>query len=116
MGQDVGRVLARGPRRVDRYRRGTRATSATFTGPSAFGCCARSSTPYWAILRRARQFERFILSLRPDDLLAAEPQLARLTVPTLIVWATQDMFFDLSWAYWLKSAPLGRTGGRRRSR
>ena len=52
---------------------------------------------------RARQFERFILSLRPDDLLAAEPQLARLTVPTLIVWATQDVFFDLSWAYWLKN-------------
>ena len=52
---------------------------------------------------RARQFERFILSLRPDDLLAAEPQLARLTVPTLIVWATQDVFFDLSWAYWLTS-------------
>lgn len=52
---------------------------------------------------RARQFERFILSLRPDDLLAAEPQLARLTVPTLIVWATQDVFFDLSWAYRLKS-------------
>jgi pimeloyl-ACP methyl ester carboxylesterase len=52
---------------------------------------------------RARQFERFILSLRPDDLLAAEPQLARLTVPTLIVWATQDVFFELSWAYWLKN-------------
>jgi pimeloyl-ACP methyl ester carboxylesterase len=52
---------------------------------------------------RARQFERFILSLRPDDLLAAEPQLARLTVPTQIVWATQDVFFDLSWAYWLES-------------
>ncbi len=52
---------------------------------------------------RARQFERFILSLRPDDLLAAEPRLARLTVPTLIVWATQDVFFDLPWAYWLKS-------------
>lgn len=52
---------------------------------------------------RARQFERFILSLRPDDLLAAEPQLARLTVPTLIVWATQDVFFDLFWAYWLKN-------------
>jgi pimeloyl-ACP methyl ester carboxylesterase len=30
---------------------------------------------------RARQFERFILSLRPDDLLAAEPRLAQLTVP-----------------------------------
>jgi pimeloyl-ACP methyl ester carboxylesterase len=51
---------------------------------------------------RARQFERFLLSLRPDDLLAAEPELARLTVPTLIVWGTGDVFFELSWAYWLK--------------
>jgi pimeloyl-ACP methyl ester carboxylesterase len=50
---------------------------------------------------QARQFERLILSLRPDDLLAAEPQLAQLTVPTLIAWATHDVFFDLSWAYWL---------------
>jgi len=33
---------------------------------------------------------------------AAEPELARLTVPTLIVWGTGDVFFELSWAYWLK--------------
>ena len=59
--------------------------------------------PVLGTAERARQFERFILSLRPEDLLAVEPQLARLTVPTLIVWATQDVFFDLSWAYWLKS-------------
>jgi len=51
---------------------------------------------------RARQFERFLLSLRPDDLLAAEPELARQTAPTLIVWGTGDVFFELSWAYWLK--------------
>jgi pimeloyl-ACP methyl ester carboxylesterase len=59
--------------------------------------------PVLGTAERARQFERFILSLRPDDLLAAEPRLARLTVPTLMVWATQDVFFDLSWAYWLKN-------------
>jgi pimeloyl-ACP methyl ester carboxylesterase len=59
--------------------------------------------PVLGTTERARQFERFILSLRPDDLLAAEPQLAQLTVPTLIVWGTHDEFFDLSWAYWLKN-------------
>jgi pimeloyl-ACP methyl ester carboxylesterase len=52
---------------------------------------------------RASQFERFILSLVPGDLLAVEARLAQLTVPTLIVWGTQDVFFDLSWAYWLES-------------
>jgi pimeloyl-ACP methyl ester carboxylesterase len=51
---------------------------------------------------RAKQFERLILSLAPDDLLAAEDALSRLTVPTLIVWGTGDTFFELSWAYWLK--------------
>jgi pimeloyl-ACP methyl ester carboxylesterase len=52
---------------------------------------------------RARQFERFLLALAPDDLLAVEPQLSRLSVPTLVVWATHDVFFELSWAYWLKN-------------
>jgi pimeloyl-ACP methyl ester carboxylesterase len=27
-----------------------------------------------------------------------------LDVPTLIVWGTADVFFDLKWAYWLKDA------------
>ena len=51
---------------------------------------------------QARGFERLLVSLRPDDLLAVEPALARLTVPTLIVWGTDDVFFELSWAYWLR--------------
>jgi pimeloyl-ACP methyl ester carboxylesterase len=59
-------------------------------------------TPVLGTAERARQFERLILSIRPDDLLAAEPRLAQLAVPTLIAWATHDVFFDLSWAYWLK--------------
>ena len=39
---------------------------------------------------------------RPRDLLAAEPDLAKLQVPTLMVWGTGDRFFDVKWAYWLR--------------
>lgn len=59
---------------------------------------------------RAQLLERLLLSLRPDDLLAAEHDLSLLTVPTLIVWATGDVFFGLSWAYWLKDLIPGATG------
>ncbi len=55
----------------------------------------------------ARQFQRFVAGLRPDDLLAVEPQLARLQVPTLIVWGTDDVFFPLSDAYWLRDTIPG---------
>jgi pimeloyl-ACP methyl ester carboxylesterase len=51
---------------------------------------------------RARQFQRLLAGLRPDDLLAVEPALARLAVPTLLVWGTDDRFFPLSDAQWLR--------------
>ena len=56
--------------------------------------------------RYAVEFEAMIgrgllLGLGPADLLASEPALRELDVPTLIVWATDDKFFDLKWAYWL---------------
>ncbi len=50
---------------------------------------------------RARQFQRLLLSLRPSDLLEVEPDLCRSPVPTLVVWGTDDRFFDTSWAHWL---------------
>jgi hypothetical protein len=43
-----------------------------------------------------------VAGLGPADLLAAEPALRNLDVPTLIVWGTGDAFFDLKWAYWLR--------------
>jgi pimeloyl-ACP methyl ester carboxylesterase len=58
---------------------------------------------------RARQFERFLLSMSASDLLDAEPELAKLTVPTLVVWATGDTFFEKSWAYWLQQTIPGVT-------
>jgi pimeloyl-ACP methyl ester carboxylesterase len=55
----------------------------------------------------ARQFQRLITSLRARDLLAIEPALGRLQVPTLIVWGTGDKFFSHKWAYWLRDAIPG---------
>ncbi len=57
----------------------------------------------------AERFERMLSLLEPTDLLAAEPALAQLTVPTLIVWGTGDSFFDVRWAYWLRDTIPGVT-------
>jgi pimeloyl-ACP methyl ester carboxylesterase len=57
----------------------------------------------------ARQFERMLSLLEPTDLLAAEPALTKLTVPTLVVWATSDETFAVRWAYWLRDTIPGVT-------
>ena len=57
----------------------------------------------------ARQFQRLLTSLRARDLLAIEPALSRLQVPTLIVWGTDDIFFHRKWAYWLRDTIPGAT-------
>ena len=57
----------------------------------------------------ARQNQRIMTSLHTRDLLAIEPALARLQVPTLIVWGTGDKFFRLKWAYWLRDTIPGAT-------
>lgn len=57
----------------------------------------------------ARAFERCLTSLRAADLVAVEPALRTLTVPTMIVWGTGDTFFDTRWAYWLRDAIPGAT-------
>jgi pimeloyl-ACP methyl ester carboxylesterase len=57
--------------------------------------------PLASTRERARESQRWIAALRSRDLLAVEPDLARLHVPTLIVWGTGDRFFNVKWAYWL---------------
>jgi pimeloyl-ACP methyl ester carboxylesterase len=57
----------------------------------------------------ARQNQRLMTSLHARDLLAIEPALARLQVPTLIVWGTGDIFFRRKWAYWLRDIIPGAT-------
>jgi pimeloyl-ACP methyl ester carboxylesterase len=55
----------------------------------------------------ARQAQRLLVSLHARDLLAAEPALATLQVPTLIVWGTNDRAFRTTWAYWLRDTIPG---------
>jgi pimeloyl-ACP methyl ester carboxylesterase len=66
--------------------------------------------PLGATAESARQFQRLMTSLHARDLLAVEPALARLHVPTLIVWGTGDRAFRLKWAYWLRDTIPGATG------
>ena len=58
---------------------------------------------------RTRQYLRLFTSIRACDLLAVEPALARLTVPTLVVWGTGDRFFHRRWAQWLMDTIPGAT-------
>ena len=62
-----------------------------------------------ATAESARQGQRLLTSLHARDLLAIEPGLARLRVPTLIVWGTGDRAFRLKWAYWLRDTIPGAT-------
>jgi pimeloyl-ACP methyl ester carboxylesterase len=64
-------------------------------------------TPLLATVEQGKRFERFLVALRADDLLAIEAQLRRLHVPTMVVWGTGDAFFELSWAYWLRDTIPG---------
>lgn len=59
--------------------------------------------PVFGTERAARQFERLLVALDPADLVAIEPHLARLRVPTLLVWGTADPNFGREWAHWLRN-------------
>jgi pimeloyl-ACP methyl ester carboxylesterase len=63
--------------------------------------------PLFGSAESARQNDRILPSLHARDLLAIEPALARLQVPTLIVWGTGDKFFSRKWAYWLRDTIPG---------
>jgi pimeloyl-ACP methyl ester carboxylesterase len=65
--------------------------------------------PLLASPERARAFERLLAGLEPSALLEVEPALRRLRVPTLVVWGTNDEFFDVKWAHWLRDTIPGVT-------
>lgn len=66
-------------------------------------------TPMFGTRAAARQNQRILPSLHARDLLAIEPALRQLHVPTLIVWGTGDRFFGRKWAYWLRDTIPGAT-------
>jgi pimeloyl-ACP methyl ester carboxylesterase len=57
--------------------------------------------------QRIEAFQRYWLAFDNTQTTAIHAELKRLTVPTLIVWGLDDIFFDKKWAYWLKDTIPG---------
>jgi pimeloyl-ACP methyl ester carboxylesterase len=63
--------------------------------------------PHQATLEAACELERFAASLSPEQLVALEPKLRGLVVPTIAVWGTADPIFPLELAHWLRDTIPG---------
>lgn len=60
--------------------------------------------PLVASPRRRSQLNRYLSALETNPLLAIEPALRGLRIPTRMVWGTADPLFPLAWARWLDEA------------
>ena len=63
--------------------------------------------PHQATLEGARKLEQAVVALDSEQLVALEPALRQLTVPTLLVWGTGDQIFPLHLAEWLRDTIPG---------
>jgi pimeloyl-ACP methyl ester carboxylesterase len=57
--------------------------------------------------QRTRDVQRFVEAFDNKHTRAIEPQLRALRAPTLIAWATDDVYFPVKWAHWLAEAIPG---------
>lgn len=51
--------------------------------------------------QRTRDFQRFLAAFDNKHTRAIEARLRALKAPTLIVWGTDDVYFDVNWSTWL---------------
>src|ERR1700720_3179141 len=51
--------------------------------------------------QRTRDVQRFVEAFDNRHTRVIEPQLRALRTPTLIAWATDDIYFPVKWAHWL---------------
>jgi pimeloyl-ACP methyl ester carboxylesterase len=57
--------------------------------------------PFVATDQRTRDLERFVNAFDNKYTVAVEGKLRMLSAPTLIVWGTDDIYFDVKWSHWL---------------
>jgi pimeloyl-ACP methyl ester carboxylesterase len=57
--------------------------------------------PFLRTEQRTHDLERFLAAFDNKHTLAVEAQLKTLKAPTLIVWGTDDVYFDVKWSHWL---------------
>src|ERR1700723_1326377 len=63
--------------------------------------------PLVATEQRTRDLERFVNAFDNKHTVAIEPKLKTLKAPTLIVWGTDDVYFDVKWSHWLSKTIPG---------
>jgi pimeloyl-ACP methyl ester carboxylesterase len=63
--------------------------------------------PFLRNAQRLRDFERFLAAFDCSHTIAIEGALRALQVPTLIVWGTDDAYFDVRWSKWLAATIAG---------
>jgi len=63
--------------------------------------------PFVASEQRTRDLERFVLAFDNKHTVSIEPKLKTLKAPTLIVWGTDDVYFDVKWSHWLSETIPG---------
>jgi pimeloyl-ACP methyl ester carboxylesterase len=57
--------------------------------------------------QRTLDFQRFLAEFDCKHTVAVEAQVRQLKAPTLIVWGTDDIYFDVKWSKWLADAIPG---------
>ncbi len=57
--------------------------------------------PFVRSEQRTRDLQRFLAAFDNKHTLVIEAQLKTLEAPTLIVWGTDDVYFDVKWSHWL---------------
>jgi pimeloyl-ACP methyl ester carboxylesterase len=65
--------------------------------------------PFISTEQRTRDLERFVVAFDNKHTVAIEPKLKALGAPTLIVWGTDDIYFDVKWSHWLSETIPGTT-------
>jgi pimeloyl-ACP methyl ester carboxylesterase len=57
--------------------------------------------PFVRTEQRTRDLQRFLAAFDNKHTRAIEAQLKTLKAPTLIVWGSDDVYFDVKWSHWL---------------
>jgi pimeloyl-ACP methyl ester carboxylesterase len=63
--------------------------------------------PHVATTTRTKDLARFLAAFDCSQTVAIEPLLRQLKAPTLVVWGTDDVYFDVKWSHWLANTIPG---------
>ena len=63
--------------------------------------------PFVESEQRTRDFQRFLAAFDSKYTLAVEGRLKALKTPTLVIWGTDDVYFDVKWGRWLSETIPG---------